>query len=177
MQGNAEFDPLGFAELFEPKWLRESEIKHGRVAMLAVSGWLFQSFGYHLPGDLYTTSNPIDAFFAVGWSPMAQIVTGLGVLEYMNHNGKMSMVDMHEDGDRVVGEFTNPIYGAKMLKNKSPEFIADKKLKELQNGRLAMIAIGGMVHHTIIAGCDTFGTFPNPALWQGLAVNIPNLYH
>jgi hypothetical protein len=41
-KGNAEFDPIGFAEYFDPKWLREAELKHGRVAMLATVGWLVQ---------------------------------------------------------------------------------------------------------------------------------------
>ena len=40
------------------------------------------------------------------------------------------------------------------------------KLKELKNGRLAMIAIGGLVHHTIIGGTETLGAFPNPAIWE-----------
>ena len=29
-----------------------------------------------------------------------------------------------------------------------------------------MVAIGGMIHHTIIAGTETLGPFPNPALWE-----------
>ena len=151
--------------------------------MLAVVGWMVQSAGVHLPGNgaLYETSNPIDAFFTIlksdyGVNPWMQIIVGIGMLEWSNHDGKMSMNDMHTT-DRAIGEFKNPIYGAGMLKNKSPEYIADKKLKELQNGRLAMVAIGGMVHHQIIAGTEVFGSFPNPSLWEGLAVNMPNLYH
>ena len=179
--GNAEFDPLGFAETFDPKWLREAELKHGRVSMLATVGFLVQSAGVHLPGDLYTTKNPIDAFFTIlksdyGINPWLQIIVGIGILEWNNHDGKISMEDMHTT-DREVGEFKNPIYGASRLKNKSEEYIADMKLKELQNGRLAMLAIGGMIHHQIIGGTEIFGDFPNPTLWQGLAVNLPNLYH
>ena len=33
--GNVGFDPLSFTEFFDVKWLREAEIKHGRVSMLA----------------------------------------------------------------------------------------------------------------------------------------------
>lgn len=40
--GNAEFDPLGFAENFDVRFLREAELKHGRISMLAVVGWLVQ---------------------------------------------------------------------------------------------------------------------------------------
>lgn len=167
MIGDAEFDPFGFCEYYDPKWMRESELKHGRVAMLAVVGWLVQSAGIHLPSPdgIYDAANPIDAFFKVGPSPILQIIFGLGFLEWVNHNGKMTMDDMHKDSDREVGEFSLPFYGASQLKGKTPEYIADIKLKELKNGRLAMIAIGGLVHQTIVTGSETLGSFPNSKLW------------
>jgi hypothetical protein len=40
--GNEEFDPIGFAEMYDIKWMAEAELKHCRVAMLAVVGWLVQ---------------------------------------------------------------------------------------------------------------------------------------
>lgn len=40
--GSEEFDPFGFAEAFDIKFLREAELKHCRVAMLATVGWLVQ---------------------------------------------------------------------------------------------------------------------------------------
>eukprot|EP00401_Gymnodinium_catenatum_P054918 CAMPEP_0117575996 /NCGR_PEP_ID=MMETSP0784-20121206/62540_1 /TAXON_ID=39447 /ORGANISM="" /LENGTH=202 /DNA_ID=CAMNT_0005375175 /DNA_START=38 /DNA_END=646 /DNA_ORIENTATION=+ len=168
MIGSAdEFDPFGFCEMFDPKWMRESELKHGRVAMLAVVGWLAQSAGFHLPGPegVYDNANPIDAVFSVGPSPMLQIFFGLGILEWFNHDGKISMNDMHTDSTREVGQFSNPMYGAKQLKGKSEAEINDLKLKELRNGRLAMFAIGGLVHHQIVTGTEVFGDFPNTALW------------
>mmetsp|Transcript_24944 Transcript_24944/g.23930 ORF Transcript_24944/g.23930 Transcript_24944/m.23930 type:complete len:221 (+) Transcript_24944:78-740(+) len=167
MIGNAEFDPIGFSDTFDVKFLREAELKHGRVSMLAVVGWLTTSAGFHLPSPngLYDTVNPIDAFFAVGAGPILQIFLGVGVMEYMNHDGKMTMMDMHKDSDRAVGEFSNPIYGAKQLKGKSEQQVADIKLKELKNGRLAMLAIGGLVHQTIVTGSATFGTFPFAPIW------------
>ena len=39
---NEEFDPLGLAEVFDVKFLREAELKHCRIAMLATVGWLVQ---------------------------------------------------------------------------------------------------------------------------------------
>jgi hypothetical protein len=43
--------------------------------MLATVGWLVQSAGIHLPSPdgLYDVANPIDAFFHVGASPLAQV--------------------------------------------------------------------------------------------------------
>jgi hypothetical protein len=38
---------------------------------------------------MYDVSNPIDAFFHVGISPIAQIFIGIGALESINHKGKL----------------------------------------------------------------------------------------
>jgi len=94
-----------------------------------------------------------------------QIIFAIGAAEWVNHDGKISMMDMHKDSDRVVGEFSHPIYGAWYLKGKSEAQIADLKLKELKNGRLAMMAIGGLVHQTIVSGSETLGAFPNSQLY------------
>jgi hypothetical protein len=51
----------------------------------------------------------------------------------------MTMMDMHKDSDREVGQFSNPMYGASQLRGKSEQQVADIKLKELKNGRLAML--------------------------------------
>ena len=51
----------------------------------------------------------------------------------------MTMMDMHKDSTREVGQFSLPFYGASQLKGKSEAQVADIKLKELKNGRLAMI--------------------------------------
>ena len=48
------------------------------------------------------------------------------------------MQDMHSD-DREIGKFSLPIYGSSMLKGKSEAAVADIKLKEIKNGRLAML--------------------------------------
>jgi hypothetical protein len=42
LAGDVGFDPLGFSDIFDVKVLREAELKHGRIAMLAVLGWLVQ---------------------------------------------------------------------------------------------------------------------------------------
>merc|ERR1719410_1085420 len=40
----AEFDPLGFSDTFDIRWLREAELKHGRVCMLASVGFVAQQY-------------------------------------------------------------------------------------------------------------------------------------
>lgn len=36
--GYAGFDPLGFSDYYDLKWMQEAEIKHGRICMLAAVG-------------------------------------------------------------------------------------------------------------------------------------------
>ena len=38
------FDPMGFSLAIDIRWLREAELKHGRVAMLATLGWITTVF-------------------------------------------------------------------------------------------------------------------------------------
>jgi len=42
MAGDVGFDPLGFTNYFDLKWLREAELKHGRICMLGCLGFLTQ---------------------------------------------------------------------------------------------------------------------------------------
>ena len=70
------FDPLGLATLGSGEtlsWFRAAELKHSRVAMLAVTGYLVQGAGIHFPGMLssdvsfesLSAMKPLDAWSAV----------------------------------------------------------------------------------------------------------------
>merc|ERR1719326_1947347 len=76
--GDVGFDPLGFTEIFPLEYLREAEIKHCRVCMLAFVGFVFTDF-YTLPGFEYTTLEAHDACVASG--AMSQLLLWIGLLE------------------------------------------------------------------------------------------------
>jgi hypothetical protein len=70
------FDPLNLATLGSDAtlaWFRAAELKNGRVAMLATTGYLVQAAGIHFPGMLskdvsfesLSTMKPLDAWCAV----------------------------------------------------------------------------------------------------------------
>ncbi len=42
LPGDIGFDPLGFSNVIDIRWLREAELKHSRVAMLAFLGFIVQ---------------------------------------------------------------------------------------------------------------------------------------
>lgn len=151
MVGDVGFDPFGLSEFFDLDVMREAELKHGRVAMLAVLGVLAQEF-IHLPGELYSNPNPVAAASQVGAQPLAQIVLFGGFVEYGLYNGKMTYQEIMEDKSRTPGDFGFDPMG--LMAEGDPNQYA---LKEITHCRLAMIAIGGMLHQSFITGAGVFG--------------------
>jgi hypothetical protein len=150
--GSSEFDPLDFSGNFDIKWLQESEIKHGRVAMLAAAGFMASQFvNFPMYSDMHVDDSNL-APAAVGVSAMLQIVCAAGVEEWRTNKGKVTMEDMFtgENADRTPGDFGFDPMG--MCKGKSEAEVNTMKLKEIKNGRLAMLAIGGMIHHNFVTG-------------------------
>jgi light-harvesting complex I chlorophyll a/b binding protein 4 len=150
--GDTGFDPLGFSDKFDMNWLREAEIKHGRTSMLATLGFVMQQW-WTLPGMTHVDDANL-APTIVGASPMLQIVLWMGVLEFWTNKGNVTMETMFKDPKRVPGELGFDPMG--LATGKSAEQMAEMQLKEIKNGRLAMLAIGGMIHHNWITGSPLF---------------------
>jgi len=150
--GDVGFDPLGFSEYFDMKWLREAEIKHGRSSMLATLGFVAQEY-ITLPGYAHVDDSNL-APQVVGASAMLQIVMWMGVLEFWTNKGNVTMETMFEDPDRVPGDLGFDPMGFSV--GKSQDEKDEMALKEIKNGRLAMLAIGGMIHHNWITGDALF---------------------
>jgi len=155
-----EFDPLGFSDTFDMKWLRESELKHGRVCMLAAVGFIAQQY-IALPG-VAPVPDALQAVYAAPPAAMATLLFLSGYIESSSYDGKLTMLDMFKDADREPGNFN---FGSGFLKGKSDKDVYDIKLKEINNGRLAMMAIGGMVHHNLVVKGPLFPLFPEG--WAG----------
>mmetsp|Transcript_40284 Transcript_40284/g.95659 ORF Transcript_40284/g.95659 Transcript_40284/m.95659 type:complete len:209 (-) Transcript_40284:76-702(-) len=140
MPGYAGFDPLGCSDFYDVKWLQEAEIKNGRVAMLGVVGLLVPEF-FHLP--MYTAgATPYESYTTVPAFALIQIFLGCGAVEYFTHKGKISPDNMF-DGGRVPGEFG---WGKADM---------TMQTKEIKNGRLAMLAFGGILHQQLFTKMGT----------------------
>jgi len=152
-----EFDPLAFGELIDPKWAREAELKHGRVAMLACIGFASQQY---ITPDV---PNALDAVYTpLGIQGLGALIVAGGYIESSAYGGKLTMLDKFENSDRAPGDLN---FGSGFLSGQSEEQIYDTKLKELNNGRLAMMAFGGMIHHNLVVQGPMFPIFP--AGWEG----------
>mmetsp|Transcript_5199 Transcript_5199/g.22249 ORF Transcript_5199/g.22249 Transcript_5199/m.22249 type:complete len:124 (-) Transcript_5199:588-959(-) len=60
LPASAEFDPLGFSNVIPIKFLQEAEIKHCRICMLAVLGFLVQEV-FTWGGTYFPKMAPVDA--------------------------------------------------------------------------------------------------------------------
>jgi Chlorophyll A-B binding protein len=127
------FDPLGLSTNIDQETFnqyRTAELKHGRVAQLAVIGYIvpeiFRWPGEIAPGlafaDIPNGVAAIDAIPALGWAQMFFLI---GAVDYYGFLG-----------DFAAGK---------------PDLPADelekRQLNELQHGRLAMLAILELLRH------------------------------
>jgi len=138
------FDPLGFSTKADAKTLakyRESELKHGRVAMLAVLGYLGAE-RWHPLYDGKLSGNGLEALSQVPTLGWVQIVAFIAVLEYTQWNAAKS--PSYKAGD---------LYGFNGLfaDEKDPSWV-DFQNRELSNGRAAMFGILGEITHSAITG-------------------------
>ena len=131
-------------------WMREAELKHGRVAMLAVTGWIATDFGFRFPLPQFSVEAIPNAYNAhdilVDQGTMAVMLMAVAFVEFCS---AAVLVEVSKgESDREAGDFG---FGSGLLKNKSPEQIMDMKLKEINNGRLAMLAFGGIATQTALS--------------------------
>lgn len=142
------FDPLGLLtegnqETFDD--LREKEIKHGRVSMLAVVGYLVTAAGIRFPGaeDIPDGLAAFGTLLASkdGMNVLGQMTAFFIVAEICNRDAPWI-----DNKAEFVGDYRN---GALDFgwDNLSPELKFKKRTIELNNGRAAMMGIWGLVIH------------------------------
>jgi light-harvesting complex I chlorophyll a/b binding protein 1 len=174
------YDPLGLMTKNPEKYRRfqELEIKHGRIAMLAVLHVIVTGAGYRWAGYASYLSFPplkfedipggtLGSWAALPQAGWAQIVALIAILD----NSLFAQDPNAEPGDVVKGPFGDRIPWVRY----SNPAVKDFKLNaERNNGRAAMMGIIGMMIHEGLTGNPIFpieyvpGKFP-------LIPNVPPL--
>ena len=142
LAGDAGFDPFNFADSEEKLlWLRESELKHSRIAMLAAAGWpLSELFDKPLAHMLHL--KPLLGF---GDRVPSILNGGLGKVNpvyWIAVLGMASAIEfqaLNKENDDDKSSIWDPL-------SMFPESESGKyrmELAEIKNGRLAMMAIVG----------------------------------
>ncbi|KAJ1444389.1 chloroplast light harvesting protein [Pelagophyceae sp. CCMP2097] len=150
------FDPLALSDGKSDarvKYFREAELKHGRVAMLAATGFLVGEafhplFGGNIdvPSYLAFQQTPLQDFWPV-------VVAAIGAIEFAT--SVPTFENPAEGGwwtpkpSAVAGDLGFDPLG---LKPDSKGEFTEMASKEINNGRLAMLGIAGMVAQELATG-------------------------
>ena len=152
------FDPLNLADVSEARMMfyREAELKHCRVAMLAALGFVVAE-GFHplfggtidAPSYVAFQATPLQTFWPVTVLLVGTIeIFGIFAFESPFDGKWWTLKSEHTPGDYSFDPAGLKPTGAIELK--------DMQTKELNNGRLAMIAIAGMVGQELATGAKLF---------------------
>jgi hypothetical protein len=127
------FDPLGLSNDLSPEIFeqyRTAELKHGRIAQLAVIGYIVPEV-YRWPGEIAPGLKfadiphgfaAVDAIPVMGW---VQMIFFIGAVDYYGFLGDF------DTGKKLVGMTS----------------VEEAQTKELNHGRLAMLAIAELLRH------------------------------
>ena len=155
--GDVGFDPVGFsstakgptfADIDGLTWYREAELTHGRIAQMAVVGFIWPAlFGPFQSQpwagvDSYSELFPLAAFEKVPLLATVQILAFMFWVETKRIGNMQSQGRNYVNGDIGLGQGAgrwNP-FGF----NYTPEEYAEKQLQEIKHGRLAMLGVTGL---------------------------------
>uniref|UniRef100_A0A7R9VTN0 Chlorophyll a-b binding protein, chloroplastic n=1 Tax=Pseudictyota dubia TaxID=2749911 RepID=A0A7R9VTN0_9STRA len=172
MLGDVGFDPLGFSTtpvgpwfaglegrngvIGDLNWYREAELIHGRIAQVAVVGFIAPGLFGTLPGnaevgfDAYSNTNPLEAFSQVPGAAILQIFLFMSALEFRRISIIREEGAGYMPGDLRIGQGEgrwNP-FGLEYTEEQYEE----KRLQELKHCRLAMIGIFGLWAQCLASG-------------------------
>jgi light-harvesting complex I chlorophyll a/b binding protein 1 len=127
--GDVGFDPFRFSDFLPIDFLREAELKHGRICMLAVTGFAAVDLGlrvYPTP-EAYEGLTSITAHDALVKSgAMGQLLLWISLAEVFS---SVAVVQMLQGSGRQPGDFGFDPVG--FLKGASKEKEEDFQLKEI----------------------------------------------
>mmetsp|Transcript_15893 Transcript_15893/g.45560 ORF Transcript_15893/g.45560 Transcript_15893/m.45560 type:complete len:229 (-) Transcript_15893:124-810(-) len=157
------------------KWFQNAEIKHGRIAMVATIGFLTQKLGVHFPlylgpsgsncfnpesTDAWLLSSstgttfsdiahaaPLDAINMVPYAGWFQIFVVAGWFECIAYNRQW------KEGRAIPGDYGyDPLGFTKKKGGIESKDFESLRMKEIKNGRVAMMTIAGWVANEAIPG-------------------------
>ena len=161
LEGVGVWDPLGFskdADEMTLKRYREAELTHGRVAMLAAVGFFAGEavegssflFDAQVSGPAITHLSQVPGPFwitlaaCIAYSERTRAEIGWVEPENVPFDKPGLLRDTYVPGD--IG------FDPLNLRPSDPEKLFDLQTKELQNGRLAMLAAAGFMAQELVDG-------------------------
>jgi len=162
------------------RWFQNAEIKHGRIAMVATLGFINQKFGVHFPLYLGPTGSnawspgsdeawflsrtegitfsdiaaaaPLDAVKMVPMAGWVQIVFAAGIFEAAAYQRQWANGEGKVPGDYGY----DPLGFTKREGGFDSKEIKSLRMKEIKNGRVAMLTIAAWASNEAIPGAFPF---------------------
>lgn len=141
----SDFEPSRLNISEDERWfrrLREAELKHGRVAMLAASGF-FAAHVVRVPGFEDAAEGIAGGLANEAWQRISILIFILC--------GQLERNQFRQESRREIGDFGDPL--------KLGQYTAQMRLGELVNGRLAMLSCA------IIASTEFYSGMPAAQAW------------
>ncbi len=138
------WDPFGLSTNKSDEamfYYRESEVKHGRVAMAACLGWYLNAGGIHPAFNSELSNDPLEAASQLAPVAWVQFVVGCGAIEYLTAKIK-----------ERPGARPGDLLGSNYWVDEADEGWIDFQNRELTNGRLAMLAFMGILTQDLQQG-------------------------
>ena len=136
------------------------EVKHGRIAMLAVLGHVAVAAGARWPGSAYGAV-PFSQIEGSGFKALSQLSIQDIAISFI----AIGFLEINVMKEVVKGEFPGDLRNGLFTEGWDAYSEAEKKRKiniELNNGRAAMMGILGMMMHEQLGVSPYFPTTPGP---------------
>ena len=158
------FDPLGLvADGDQEKFdrLRYVEIKHGRICMLGVVGYLVNKAGIYLPGDIATDGTKFSDLGS-GWAASFAVPVP-GALQVLAFVGFLELAVMKDSANGAApGEFPGDFRNGAIdfgWDSFDEETKLQKRAVELNQGRAAQMGLLGLMVHDQLGNLDAIAPF------------------
>jgi len=141
------------------QWLREAELTHGRIAQLAVVGFIWPGLFGTFPGnewtgvDAYSYTNPIEELEHVPGEAVAQIILTFSLIEFRRVSLIRAQGPNRLPGDLQLGQGPGDRINPFNL-DYSPEEFYEKQVQEIKHCRLAMLGVFGLFCQNANSGVD-----------------------
>jgi hypothetical protein len=143
------WDPLGLvADGDQEKFdrLRYVELKHGRICMLGVVGYLVTEAGIRLPGQISTSENLAFADIPSGWAGSTTVPLA-GALQILAFVGLLEVAGWKQAEGSFPGDFSASPFPVGWIADYDEETKLKKRAIELNQGRAAQMGMLALMVH------------------------------